>query len=123
MKQLFIEFLQLKDIESTELSSKMIAFEYRGFHYVFNHDPDNDSNFVRFFLPDIGRNETIQNSEKDIIESLNREYKVGKLIIIENEVWAVAETFIYSKENVHQLFQRLMDLLYLMVKEYQEKTV
>lgn len=107
-------------LRDDSLTNDIITFRYKAFTYIFWHDSNNDSTYIRLIIPKIQSVTPDQPRDKiyDLINKKNQEFKVAKAFIADTEVWAVAESFVYSQENINFLFDRLIHILDRYVSEY-----
>lgn len=84
-------------------------FTKSGLNYIVIYDHQSDSNYFRIILPNLYE---ITNENKietyDAINRTNMQYKVVKFTDMNSKVWASAESFVFSYENVENLFSRLI---------------
>ena len=117
----FISYLDkngLKYISYKE--SETLSFSLNNLNYLFQWQ-ERDPNYFRFALPNI-ENAPIGNDRLAIINELIASFKVAKAITIEGgNLWLVAETFVYSSENIESLFARMIFLLGQIIEEYRNK--
>ena len=74
-------------------------------------------------IPNIGTLD--ENNSQEILRlcQLTSQYKVGKFIIEENnQIWIVAEAFLYIQADHTRLFDRLLSVLIDMFNEYRSIT-
>lgn len=74
--------------------------------------------YFRLILPNIYKIENNKDKYEKFINDLNKRVKVAKTSISDdNMIWSAVEQFVYSMENVEQLFERSVALLEIMMKE------
>lgn len=118
MKGRFILYLRSRGISYSIVNNNILTFQYSNINFLFEYNVD-DSSFFRFIVPDIDNEGTITDDTRKKVCDISASYKVGKcLIISNNQVWLTAETFIFSKENVEPMFQRMITLLCQMLEDY-----
>ena len=95
-------------------------FDLNSLHYYFYYDAANDPYYFRIMLP-IVDNVTIEN-KNSILEKcsiISTEFKVGKTIVFNEQVWFSTEVFIYDAgEGLSLLFDRMITILQLMFERY-----
>ena len=100
-----------------------IFFDKDRLHYYFYHDASSDPYFFRIMLPRI-EDVTEQNHSViyDKCTTISTDFKVGKAIIIQGQVWLSVEVFVYDNtENVSLLFDRMISVLQLMFEKYKNQ--
>lgn len=118
IQKLFIAFLEKENIIPTKLKDNLLSFEYKHMNFLFEYLPEDDTNFFRIMLPNI---DIYANERNQILNKLNREFKLGKLIEVRNNIWITAESFVYSTLEIDKLFSRLINLLMSMIREYRQE--
>lgn len=115
---LMIEYLQQRGIVADTNDRRRISFSVNNLHYIFEvFEPD--SFFFRMSLPQITSNVQALNQFSDKIQKLNRNFKVAKIISQENhELWIVADQFVFSISQIDSLFERVIQAMGDMIKEY-----
>lgn len=118
MKERIIYYLSTLSIVYHHIDNNIIAFKYHGLNYAFQIDPE-VKYYFRLILPNIGtRNE----KTLTILNELNASYKVAKAFVVKQSVWVVVEFFLSSYENVFFLFDRSLELLPLVEKDFKNRT-
>ena len=116
MLQSFKRFLINKGIEPTG-EDEYISFVHNNLYFLFVHEKS-DPYYFRLILPNIYKIESNKDRYEDFINKLNKSVKVAKTSITDdNMIWSAVEQFVYSMENVEQLFERSVALLEIMMKE------
>lgn len=108
-----------------ETSEDSVVFSYNGLSFMFICEEKDDPYYIRLVLPRIWNLEE-EKDDIDInmyhkIDQFNNKFKVAKLFFFEKAIWASAEQFVYSKENVVALFARLISLLELLINEFRKE--
>ena len=117
----FLDFITKKGASNIERKADFLTFKYNNHFYIFSYDPQSDSNFIRLILPDIEPSDTIDESVRKTMIEVSTEYKVIKVVEVEEKVWLSAELFVFSTENIDVLFQRILDLMENALNIYHEK--
>lgn len=104
-----------------EVDTDSVTFDYSNLQFLFLTDKD-DPNYFRIILPNIAEeNDIIHNVIPDIINKYNNNYKVAKLSQVNQSIWISAEQFVYSYENINDLFSRLITLLTLVIQQFRDE--
>lgn len=125
MIQTFQNYLANRGITSTFLdpAQTLLSFQQNDINFLFSYRRNQDPTYVRIMIPNIGTLDTENNQEVMRICQLTSEYKVGKFIIEEdNQIWIVAEAFLYIQSDHVRLFDRLLSVLTDMFNEYRNRT-
>lgn len=118
-----VQFLNSQDIESHYLNDEhtVLGFSTQGANFMFSYDASNDPTYISMIIPNIDR---IPNPTPDILGKLFRltaSYKVGKVTIEKEEnVWLIADCFVYSRSNLEALVGRLISVLLDMLNDYRQ---
>lgn len=114
----FIKYLTSIGITPIRQDNSSISFEHESLKYLFVYE-DKDPYYFRLILPNI-INVTNDNEQKikDIINSMNIKFKVVKNVIVDTSVWVSIEQFVYSKENIEELFKRSISLLETLIENF-----
>ena len=120
MRTLFKQYLSNKNIDFTIESQCVISFKYKQHHYVMMYD-DEDPNYFCICLPDVEASDTITDVIRTKMNQISREYKVAKLIEVDNHVWITAETFVFNYVGIQSLFDRLISLLDRVLIDYHSR--
>lgn len=117
---LMIDYLQKRGIVADINDRKRISFSVNNLHYMFDvFEPDQF--FFRMSLPQITNNVQALNQLSDKIQELNRNFKVAKIISQENnELWIVADQFVFSTSQIDSLFERVIQAMGDMIKAYHQ---
>lgn len=117
----FISYLDKNGLKYVSYKeSETLSFSLNNLNYLFQWQ-DRDPNYFRIALPNID-NSPINNDRQSIINQLIAGFKVAKAITMEDgNLWLVAETFVYSSENVESLFARMIYLLGQIIDEYRNR--
>ncbi len=102
----FKNYLNFKNIEIQEDDSR-ISFERKGLNYLFLYNRE-DPVYFRLILPKVLK--ITENNKAQISNSVNlvnQSVKVAKATIIDEDVWISVEQFVYSTENIEDLFDRV----------------
>lgn len=100
--------------------SETLSFSLNNLNYLFQWQ-EQDLNYFRIALPNVD-NPQLSTERTGIINQLVAGYKVAKAITMnDGNLWLVAESFIYSSDNVDKLFARMIYLLGQIFDEYRIK--
>ena len=117
----FISYLDKNGLKYVRYKeSETLSFSLNKLNYLFQWQ-ERDPNYFRIALPNI-ENLPISNEKLTIVNQLIAGFKVAKAITMDDgNLWLVAETFVYSSENLENLFARLIFLLGQIIEEYRER--
>jgi len=100
--------------------SETLSFSLNNLNYLFQWQ-EQDLNYFRIALPNVDSPQ-LSTERTGIINQLVAGYKVAKAITMnDGNLWLVAESFIYSSDNVDKLFARMIYLLGQIFDEYRTK--
>lgn len=100
--------------------SETLSFSLNNLNYLFQWQKQ-DLNYFRIALPNVD-NPPLSTERTGIINQLVAGYKVAKAITMnDGNLWLVAESFIYSSDNIDKLFARMIYLLGQIFDEYRTK--
>ncbi len=120
MIKLFKKYLDTQDIEYKTLLDSLISFELEDLNYLFFSDSD-DINYFRLFLPkidDYPKDESQQKKIDNIVNMINSSYRVVKVIILEESVWLCIEQFVYSTQDINEIFKISIEILKVAIERY-----
>lgn len=125
MIQTFQNYLTNRGITPNVLdqAQTLLSFQQNDINFLFSYRRNQDPTYIRVMIPNIGILDT--NNAQDILRlcQLTSEYKVGKFIIEDNnQIWIVAEAFLYIQSDHVRLFDRLISVLTDMLNEYRSNT-
>lgn len=116
--QIMREFLKKRGINAQEIGNGRLLFSVNGLNFVCDAN-DSDPHFLRLALPQINRSGVRIENIVQLIQQLNKNYKVAKIIKDQDgSLLMIADAFVYSTENAESLFIRLIQALTDMIKEY-----
>lgn len=117
----FISYLDKNGLKySLYQESGFLSFSLNNLNYLFQWQ-ERDPNYFRIALPNV-ENSPVINDRLSIINQLVARYKVAKAITMNNgNLWLVAESFVYSWDNLDSLFARMISLLGQIIDEYRNK--
>jgi hypothetical protein len=117
----FISYLDKNGLKYVSYNqSETLSFSLNNLNYLFQWQ-ESDPNYFRIALPNI-ENSPINNERQAIINQLIAGFKVAKAITMDDgNLWLVAETFVYSSENLEKLFARMIYLLGQIIDEYRNR--
>lgn len=119
MRTYFLDFLASKGASSINFRDERVTFTLNGLNYLFVYD-NSDKYYFRLILPNIY---TITDDKPrcvDIINNLNKDFKVAKTFVIDNRIWVSVEQFAYSNENISFLFERCISLLESVIRQFRD---
>jgi hypothetical protein len=112
LQSLYQDYLDTKGVESWVDSDGDVQFEYADRTY-FMEVNENDNEFFRVVLFNIWPIE----SDSEYVEAavavneVNKQMKVAKAYITDDNVWVACELFVGSPENFRPVWQRCMDVI------------
>ena len=112
------DYLKKSGIKAHDVGNGRLIFSVNNLNYIFEAN-ENDQHFFRLSLPQINRQGVQIANIEQRIQQLNKNYKVAK-IVRDNDgsLWIIADTFVYSTDNVESLFFRLTQAMTDMINEY-----
>jgi len=100
--------------------SETLYFSLNNLNYLFQWQ-EQDLNYFRIALPNVD-NPPLSTERTGIINQLIAGYKVAKAITMEDgHLWLVAESFVYSLDNIDKLFARMIYLLGQIIEDYSSR--
>lgn len=118
MRKKLEEYLEENGFEAKSHDNEVV-FSINQLNFMFRTYPD-DPFFFQLILPNIDGDNIIE--RRDVIADINRRFKVAKIIEVEDRLWIVADSFVFSDENGEKLIARLIRLLTDVINEYRRKT-
>lgn len=115
MKEKFENFLKQKTITSEDIGENTLAFQNGNLHYAFQWD---DDAYFRIILPNIDKS---NDNTLRIAREIERDFKVVKIIEVNDDLWIVAESFVASTENLDSLFEILLNLTQAVFNHYRNE--
>ena len=121
MLTLFQSYLSSIGVKVKEGNETSISFESNNLQYLFLTD-SSDPYYFRLILPNIAI-VTDENTSKinQVVNSSNTKFKVAKSFIIDDKVWVSVEQFVYSRENINELFNRSLNLLETFMSDFRKE--
>lgn len=120
LKDQLINFLKRKNITFTS-DDGFIIFDYAEKKLVVYFN-EKDAYYFRLMSPGLSKvTDVNRNQYCEIINQINLNYKVGKLSIPNNQVWAFVEQFAYSEENIDVLFERCINVIVEIINEFNDE--
>lgn len=111
MRTQFIDFLASRGASNVDFRDDKVTFSLNGLNYIFVYN-ESDRHYFRLILPNISPSITEENPRHEqIINEINRDYKVAKAFVVNDRIWISVEQFVYSNENINFLFDRCISLL------------
>lgn len=112
MEERFIKYLEKKNIKCESIGSNTLVFQNGNLHYAFQWE---DEIYFRIILPNIDKSdeETLR-----IAREIERDFKVVKIIDVNDVLWIVAESYVASSENLDNLFEILLNLTQVVFNYY-----
>ncbi len=122
MLKSFKDYLSSSNIDIIKEDQTGISFEYGGFKYLFVVD-ENDPFYFRLILPNVlSINTGVQSVIYGVINVINKNYKAVKVFVNDDaNIWISVEEFIHSKENIYDLFKRIIELLKIVIADFKAK--
>ena len=114
------EFLKKRGIVVEDKTGEPFAlyFSVNNLHFIFETN-DPDPFFFRISLPQINRSTQIVEQLSKAIQQLNMSYKGAKIVDGGNKnLWIVADQFVYSTDQIDFLFDRIIQAMTDMIREY-----
>lgn len=99
----------------------MLHFTIDNINYLFSYNFNEDPVYVRIIIPNAGEVDLNEAEDVRMLYDLTNTYKVGKAYAANGQVWFSTEAFIYIKEEVDFLFQRMIQVLHDMLNQYRLK--
>ena len=117
----FQSYLSSIGVNVKEVNETSISFESNNLQYLFLTD-SSDPYYFRLILPNIAI-VTDENTSKinQVVNSSNTKFKVAKSFIIDDKVWVSVEQFVYSRENINELFNRSLNLLETFMSDFRKE--
>lgn len=119
----FRNFLSvLSDVSDINNSNEVISFRYKGLSFLYIIDED-DQYYVRLVLPKIASKSDLKDKTNvyEIINKFNEDYKIIKMVLIEDYIWLSVEQFLYSKENSNVFFARIIKILISVIESFRKQ--
>ena len=123
MIRVFQTFLDKRNIPSSFVDEQrtMLHFTIDNINYLFSYNFNEDPVYVRIIIPNAGEVDLNEAEDVRMLYDLTNTYKVGKAYAANGQVWFSTEAFIYIKEEVDPLFQRMIQVLHDMLNQYRLK--
>lgn len=120
MIETFKNFLSAKGIIPT-CSENLLQFTYKKLNFALLTQAS-DPFYFTLILPNI-YTITLENEQqtRTIMAELTATYKVAKFFAVNESVWLSAEQFVYSRENINALYDRLLSVLQDAYTEFNNK--
>ena len=120
MTQAFQNYLANKDIQSSYINDDqtVLRFDINNVHYLFYYRQDADPTYIRIMIPNIANVDENNVGEILTLLRLSQSYKVGKALIENGQLWLATDAFIYTRENINLVFDRLISVLNDMFSDY-----
>lgn len=119
MLNAFRNYLSSSGIEYS-LNDDVISFNRNNLQYIFICE-NSDPYYFRLILPNVLDTNSNVDKIHRYINNINLTFKAVKLYITENNsVWISIEQFVYSSENITNLFERSITLLELVFNHFRE---
>lgn len=124
MLRTFQNFLDEMGIPSAYADEhrSMIEFTIGDINYVFMYRAEEDPTYIRILLPNAGLVPEQSPETLREVYSLTNSFKLGKAFIQNGQMWFVTEAFIYDRENLTPLFQRMLSVLRDMLHTFRSNT-
>lgn len=109
--KLVIEFLKSQGLMPETLENGDTVFKYQMLTFIY-FSSKNDTEFIHMALPGIHDfTDDTRSAVLEVINKLNFQLKVAKLIATDDDVWVSAEGMIDSTPNLEDFVPRMLDLL------------
>lgn len=122
--QSFKRYLKINNIDELQESpdSSSIIFRHKNLYYVYLYDSDNPYYF-RLLLPRIADYSNINEGDLNKMAlEISAEYKIAKLVVIENQIWASFEQIILDADSenseIYDMGIRILAACYLRIRDY-----
>ena len=115
MKEKFENFLKQKTITTEDIGENTLVFQNGNLYYVFQWD---DDAYFRIILPNIDKS---NDNTLKIARDIERDFKVVKIIDVNDDLWIVAESYVASSENLENLFETLLNLTQVVFNYYKNE--
>lgn len=120
MIETFKNFLSSKGIKPT-CSENLVQFRYKDLNFALVNQ-DSDPYYFSLILPNIYEFTQAEDLKiRETMDVMTRRYKVAKYYIRNENVWLAAEQFVYSRDNINALFDRLLGLLEEAYNDFNKK--
>lgn len=113
MIRAFQNFLDEMNIPSgfVDAERTMLEFTISDINYLYMYSAKDDPAYIRLMIPNVGAiNEQSLQTMREIY-NLTTSFKLGKAYIQNEQLWFVTEAFVYDRENLTPLFQRMLSVL------------
>ena len=112
LQSLYQDFLGQQGLNNWVDSDGDVQFEYGDRTYFMEVNED-DNEFFRVVLFNIWPIESIEEATEAAfaVNEVNRQMKVAKAYITNDDVWVSCELFVGSPENFRPVWQRCMDVI------------
>lgn len=110
--QLYFDFLQTEGYVPTVNEQNDVVFKQEGKTFVISVDEEDDQ-FLRIVFPNFWSLESSEEMVRALAmaNAVNSRIKVGKIVVVKNQVWAVAEMFIDSSPELDEFVPRILHIL------------
>lgn len=110
--QLYHDFLQAEGYVPTVNEQNDVVFKQEGKTFVISVDEEDDQ-FLRVIFPNFWGVESSEELVRALAmaNAVNARMKVGKIVVMNNQVWAVAEMFIDSTPELGEFVPRILYIL------------
>ncbi len=105
--------------EIKKYGENVLSFKYNDLSFVFATETS-DPYYIRLMLPNVANVNDVKDVDK-LINIYNNKYKVIKVSIIDDNIWLSAEQFLYSQENASGLFERMINILENVIKDFRKE--
>ena len=109
------------DVEISKEDNNTISFSYKSYHLLFIYD-STDPYYFRLILPNIINLKDLKKDIGDIVNDYNSKFKVSKMTVVDNNsLWISVEQFVYTKDKVNELFDRLVNLIVVVADNFRRE--
>lgn len=100
----------------------MLHFNIDGINYLFVYNANSDPAYIRILIPYAGTVDVGNQNDLLMLHNLTVRFKIGKAYADNGQVWFATEAFVYTKDCVYQVFQRMISVLRDMLIHYRAIT-
>ena len=110
--RLYFDFLETEGYKPSVNEMNDVVFKAEGRTFVISVD-EADDQFLRVIFPNFWSIEDNEELVRALAMSntVNSRIKVGKTIVVNNQVWAVAEMFVDSTPELGEFLPRILHIL------------
>lgn len=114
---------KLSGVSEIKIEGNGIFFKYKNLSFLFVID-ESDPYYIRLILPNIIIiDESNRDRLNELIDKYNVDFKAIKAIKFKNNIWLVIEQFVYSRERISDLFERMINLLVGVINRFRNENL